>query len=164
MKYNKEISFHGILIFIIILLIIILLIYFIYLNFSKFIKYDIESFTSENMDQINIQSGISKKNHSGRIIFKKPFQDNPKVFTQMISTPDTINNVYSIQIYNIKPTGFSYTKNYVSNLTLNNDNIQDAVAPKLDIDDSSTFTWTAIGKLDSSCNSEEELEENLEEE
>lgn len=158
MKYNKNISFYGILIIIIILL----LIYFIYFYFNKLIKYDIESFTLENMGKINIESGESGPQNTGRIIFKKPFMDNPKIFTQMISTNDTLNNVYSIQIYNIKPTGFSYSKNYVSNLTLNNENVQNAVATKLDIDNSSKFSWTAIGKLDNSCTSKEE-EEDLEE-
>ena len=188
MKYNKNILFYKILI----IIIIILLLFFMYYLFYK--KYNIESFNNINqkLSELNIQYGISGPQNMGKIIFKKPFLNNPQIFTQVITIPNTpnnihlapnlpifnqaietpgdsdntsektsniINNIYSVQIYNVKPTSFNYAKNYLSNTNMSDDNIKDVLVTNLAIDSSQQFSWIALGEIDNLCINNELEEE-----
>ena len=158
-------------------------------------KYNIESFNNINqkLSELNIQYGISGPQNMGKIIFKKPFLNNPQIFTQVITIPNIpnntalmpnlpvfnqpietpsdsanttektsniINNAYSVQIYNIKPTSFNYAKNYLSNTNMSDDNIKDVLVTNLAIDSSQQFSWIALGEIDNLCINNELEEES----
>jgi hypothetical protein len=86
-----------------------------------------------------IDKGIGQVLKSGTINFKKQFTVPPFVFTQIIGSNQTVNNAYSVQVYNITNTGFDYSKN-----TLENKPAGDFVALTLSPSTSETFSWIAF--------------------
>ena len=79
--------------------------------FPIYIKKDSLKMSNEN--SLNLQKGQGKLEAIGTINFPKSFTSIPQVFTQIIGTDSTKNNIYSIQIQNITTTGFSYSKNKI---------------------------------------------------
>ena len=123
-------------IFIIILIILILLIINEYLTiYPK----NIESFSNINVG-INFQTGTSGISPTGTITFTTPFANPPSIFTQIIGTSTSASNVYSVQILNVKNTGFDYVKNMVYNDTSTNYNITKVANSTLE-----SFNWIAFG-------------------
>ena len=121
---------------IIILIILILLIVNKYLtSFPK----NIENFSNINVG-INFQTGTSGISPTGTITFTTPFINPPSIFTQIIGSSTSASNAYSIQILNVKNTGFDYVKNMVYNDTSNNYNITKVGNSTLE-----SFNWIAFG-------------------
>ena len=158
---NKNNSFKSNTFLIVILVIIAIL---LFINIFLYVKKNIyESFTnseseendytsnlSNNMSNINLginfQSGISDINSSGTINFQKPFLKTPIIFTQIIGSPSTTLNVYSVQIFGVTPTGFNYSKNKAyNNIQQKSDNSDAAfVVPTIEPSTTESFIWFAF--------------------
>lgn len=113
--YTNNINY----IFLFIILLIIIVVLIIY--YRKF-RANIEKFDDcKNCGpQIpDMQFGIGPATNTGNIKFPIPFLKTPIVFTQIIGTPDTVANGYTITIYNIKNDGFDYSKHIIINKTGN---------------------------------------------
>ena len=100
----------------------------------------------EDNNQIYYQKGIGSPSHTGTIKFTQPFSGNPFVFTQINGTPDSEDNLYSINVSNITPNSFDYYKNVVSNNIAPQEEEQgeSAVVAKLSNDDIKSFNWIAF--------------------
>lgn len=123
-------------------IIIIILIFFLINTYLRQ-----EHFTnqlSETNDNINYQVGNGIATATGTITFPTPFSEIPMVFTQIIGSADTPNNVYSIQVYNISTTGFDYAKSKVYSQVLNNENVQNANVITLGTSSTELFMWFAL--------------------
>jgi len=99
-----------------------------------------------NNNKIYYQKGISSKSHTGTINFTQPFSKNPFVFTQVIGTPDSEDNLYSVTVSNITQNSFDYYKNVVSNNIVQPEEEQEgtAVVTELSRDDNRSFNWIAF--------------------
>lgn len=69
---------------------------------------------ADTKNNITLQGTPAK----GSIVFPSPYKKSPMVFTQIIGGGESIDNMYSIQVYNVSLTGFDYKKNMVSNLKI----------------------------------------------
>ena len=107
---------------------------------------NIESFTLNNY-----QSGISNNNISGTIKFTTPFNNIPIIFTQIIGKSNTLNNVYSVQIYNIATTSFDYIVNKIYYINSSKYDILklDNTINKENINSNITFYWIAFDEHES---------------
>ncbi len=90
----------------------------------------------------SIEYGRSGIGQSGTIKFKVPFQRVPKVFTQIVGSNSSTNNIYSVQIFDITHTGFNYSKNMISNSTSNSGSF---TMPTLSPSNVESFDWIAFG-------------------
>jgi len=134
MNKNNSIPFSYMLIVIIIILIVFIL-------FLVIKKNTYESFDgSLNIIGMNIQMGVSGITPTGTINFTSPFKKPPMIFTQIISSPSAIENGYSVQIFNVKNTGFDYSKNTIVNMKQGEYDIT-----QLKKSDVESFSWVAFG-------------------
>jgi hypothetical protein len=151
---NKNSNNGGYYFFIIILAIIGVL---LFINIFLFLKKNVyESFADEE-DKINLsnninlglnfQSGISDINATGSIIFSKPFLNTPNVFTQIIGNTSSLDNVYSVQVFNVTNRGFNYSKNKAFNNVQSSSNSSSTayIIPKIDKASVESFMWLALG-------------------
>jgi hypothetical protein len=122
-----------------IIILILLLIIFIVLILIKRNTY--ESF-EQNLNTIgmNFQMGKSDITPTGTINFITPFKKPPMIFTQIISSPDGVENAYSVQIFNVTTKSFDYSKNKVINMKQAEYDIT-----KLKKSDVESFSWIAFG-------------------
>lgn len=90
--------------------------------------------------------GVSGTSHSGTINFNKKFSKNPIVFTQVNGSPDSEENIYSVNVSNVTPYSFNYYKNVIYNDTLpsSEEGESSAVVVKLSSDDNKVFNWFAF--------------------
>ena len=109
----------------------------IYMNNRHYEHFDTKP---EALNLPIIQNGIGPTLEKGTINFPKPFTKIPSVFTQIIGKNETINNVYSVQVYNITTNSFDYSKNMVENKPAG-----DFVAVTLGPSNKESFTWIAFG-------------------
>jgi hypothetical protein len=138
MNKNNTYSIINILIIFIIIIFI-----FYYISYLSKLKYK-ESF--DNNLSFSYQSGKSGISQTGSIKFDKPFSNIPNVFTQIIGGQgDMSNNSYSVQVFNITPTGFDYSKNKVYDTPVQSENLKNMVVIKLQPDTTQSFMWTAFG-------------------
>ena len=100
----------------------------------------------EDDNQIYYQKGIGSPSHTGTINFTQPFSQNPFVFTQVNGTPDSEDNLYSVNVSNITPNSFDYYKNVVSNNIAPPEEGQDEQpsVTQLSHDDIKSFNWIAV--------------------
>lgn len=134
MNKNNTIPFNYMLIVIIIILIVFIL-------FVVVKKNTYESFEeSLNTVGMNFQMGVSQVTATGTINFITPFKKPPMIFTQIKSSPDSAENAYSVQIFNVKNTSFDYSKNKVINMK--NGEYDITQLKKSDVE---SFSWIAFG-------------------
>ena len=134
MNKNNTISFNYILIVIIIILILFIL-------FVVIKKNTYESFEeSLNTVGMNFQMGMSSITPTGTINFITPFKKPPMIFTQIISSPDGVENAYSVQIFNVKNTSFDYAKSKV--IIMKNGEYDITQLKKSEVE---SFSWIAFG-------------------
>ena len=148
---NSKSKFGSIFIVIIVLSFIIIL-PIILINSNILENYDnsntnpnpiLNANSNPNLNSISnfkIQQGTGNTDQTGTITFDVPFQNIPKVYTQIIGNQDSMNNVYSIQVFNITNNGFSYSKNMVVNKKTGQFTIS-----TLNPSTTETFDWIAIG-------------------
>ena len=135
-----------------------IIIIFIIIIFFYFININIESFDNkteecqkkakicelDTVEENHYQNGTGDAKFNGTINFKTPFLSPPIVLTQIIGDNSTINNTYSIQVYDVTSNGFSYSKNKIENYVLNNDNVDNANIIKMTNSTTELFYWVAI--------------------
>lgn len=116
-KINKNINIYTnninyIFLFIILLIIIVILIIY-YRKFGNIIEKfnDCKDCGPKIPD---MQFGIGPVTNTGNIKFPMPFLKTPLIFTQIIGSPETIANGYTITIYNMKNDGFDYSKHMIA--------------------------------------------------
>lgn len=114
-KHNKSSNSIRFTIFIIIILIIFIIFFPLILKTVNFEHYDNSNTDNQSKTKNPYQYGISETEASGAITFKTPFQTPPLIITQIIGNNNTVDNLYSVQVFNVSNTGFNYTKNMVSN-------------------------------------------------
>jgi regulatory protein YycI of two-component signal transduction system YycFG len=152
MKTNhKDYFFNTMCIIIIILFIINIFLFYVYTKKTLSIS---ENFSDNTINEETIdvgmqfQTGIGSTNSSGTITFNKPFTKNPIVLTQIIGSSSTLNNVYSIQIFNITNTSFNYSKNKVFNNVTTNQSSSSSnsafIVPTINPSDTENFVWFAF--------------------
>jgi amino acid transporter len=118
-KLNKiyQTNINYIFLFIILLIIVVLLIIY-YKKYGNMIE-KFEDRKNSGPKIPDAQYGIGPVANTGTIKFPIPFLKSPIVLTQIIGTPETIANGYSISVYNIKNDGFDYSKHIIINKSSN---------------------------------------------
>jgi len=110
--------------------------------------------TKENFDNSQaqtsfgtiFQSGIGGISPSGNITFNTPYKNPPQVFTQIIGNQSNLINVYSIIVFNVTNTGFSYIKNMVAYPSGTSTDGKTYDIAKLQNDNLLQFNWIAMGQ------------------
>jgi hypothetical protein len=123
---------------IVIVLIFIILLPIILIKSNVFENYDNSNTLQGHITQYG-RSGIEP---TGTITFQVPFQNTPKIFTQIIGNENTSTNVYSIQVFNVTNKGFNYSKNMINNSTSGSGQF---TMPKLSPSTVEPFDWIAFG-------------------
>jgi hypothetical protein len=95
----------------------------------------ISDLSSISYNKVTVQGTPAK----GSIVFPSPYIKKPIVFTQIIGGGASIDNLYSIQVYNVSLTGFDYKKNMVSNLKIGS-----MISAQLNDAATEQFYWMAI--------------------
>ena len=131
--------------FLIIIIIIIIILLFCYL-ITKYYHYNekFENPSSVSFPRIEFQSGTSGISTTGTITFTNPFSKPPLIFTQVMPSMDGALNVYSVQIFNVTNKSFDYSKNKVTNILVNNENVNNMTAIKLNKAEIERFNWIAF--------------------
>ena len=163
LKKNVKNNQYLYLLFILLTIFIIILLLFYYKSYEYFYSssqhisgtFTLSNSFNQNIldeegdnNQIYYQKGIGSPSHTGTIKFTQPFSGNPFVFTQINGTPDSKDNLYSVNISNITPNSFDYYKNVVSNNIIPAEEGEGApmVAMKLSPDDNTLFNWIAFSQ------------------
>ena len=107
MKKNNKNNNYLILLLLVILIIIII-------SFFILKRRNYESFANNSIG-LAFETGVSGISSTGTITFKKPFSSIPIVFTQMNASPTTSEYIFSVNIFNVTNTEFSYSKNQAYN-------------------------------------------------
>lgn len=130
------------LIIIIVIIIILLFCYFIAKYYRYNEKFDNQS--SVSFPRLEFQSGTSGISTTGTITFTNPFSKPPLIFTQVMPSMEGASNVYSVQLFNVTNKGFDYSKNKVTNILVNNENVNNMTAIKLNKAEIEPFNWIAF--------------------
>jgi hypothetical protein len=125
---------------IIILLFIIIVPTYIMNNTKE--KFD----NSQNYNSTIFQSGVGGIAASGNITFNTQYNNTPQVFTQIIGNANVSTNVYSIIVFNVTNSGFSYIKNVSSNQSGQSNTGDSFNITRLQNDGVLEFNWIAIGQ------------------
>ncbi len=98
----------------------------------------------EGGHQFYYDEGISGPLHSGTVNFNKSFSKTPLVFTQVNGSPDSEENIYSVNVSNITNNSFDYYKNVIYNEIIPSEEGDPSSIVKLSNDDSKLFNWFAF--------------------
>jgi hypothetical protein len=90
---------------------------------------------ADTKNNVTVQGTPAK----GSIVFPSPYTKIPMVFTQIIGGGASVDDSYSIQVYNVSLTGFDYKKNMITNLKIGS-----MTSPKLGDAVTEQFYWMAI--------------------
>ena len=101
---------------------------------------------TQNFNSTIFQSGVSGVSPSGTITFNTPYKNTPQVFTQIIGNQNISSNVYSVIVFNVSNTGFSYIKNVSLNQSGQSNNGNSYNVTRLQNDAFLTFNWISIGQ------------------
>ena len=126
-------------ILILLIIILILLVVILFLIFNK-TSYK-ENFVNPPNISLNIQNGYGPTTQTDKITFPTPFTTPPLILTQIIGSSSSVNNAYSIQVYNVTNTGFDYSKNLITNAVSGQFTVT-----KLGNSTLEPFYWIAFGK------------------
>jgi len=100
---------------------------------------------SQNYNSTIFQSGVGGIAPSGNITFNTQYHSTPQVFTQIIGNANISINVYSIIVFNVTNTGFSYIKNVSLNQMGESNTGNSYNITRLQNDGTLQFNWIAIG-------------------
>ena len=139
-KSNGTFLITTLFLVIIILLFIIIVPAYIMNNTKE--KFD----NSQNYNSTIFQSGVGGIAASGNITFNTQYNNTPQVFTQIIGNANVSTNVYSIIVFNVTNSGFSYIKNVSSNQSGQSNTGDSFNITRLQNDGVLEFNWIAIGQ------------------
>ena len=135
-------NFLIITLFLVIIILLFIIIVPTYIMNNTKEKFD----NSQNYNGTIFQSGVGGIAASGNITFNTKYHNTPQVFTQIIGNANVSTNVYSIIVFNVTNSGFSYIKNVSSNQSGQSNTGDSFNITRLQNDGVLEFNWIAIGQ------------------